>query len=87
MGLDIIEVNIFVSPFEIMNDSLISELFLNNEDILEEVYDSLLNVKVIKLSYHSLLIFQVFLICVNQSVSFINNSPYVIENASISTSL
>lgn len=33
----IVEVNVFVSPLEVVNDTFICQLLLQNEDILEEV--------------------------------------------------
>jgi len=52
----IVEMNIFVSPLEVMNDSFISEFLLDNEDILEKIDDPLLYIEMIEFGYHRLLI-------------------------------
>jgi len=66
-------VDVFVTPLEVMDDALVSELLLNNEDVLEEVNDSLFDVEMVELSDHSLLVLKVFLVGVNQSVPLINH--------------
>ena len=65
--------DVLVTPLEVMDDALISELLLNNEDVLEEVNDSLFDVEMVELSDHSLLVLKVFLVGVNQSVPLINH--------------
>ena len=55
-----------------MNYSFVGELLFNNEDILEEIGNSFINVKVIEFCDHRLLVFQILLVLVNQSVSLIN---------------
>lgn len=81
--MHIIEVNVFVSPLEIVNDTFICKLFLQNKNILEEVKYSFFDVKMIELGNHSLLIFEVFLILINESISLINYAPDVIKYGSI----
>ena len=49
--------NVLISPLKVVNDALVSKLFLQDKYILEEVKDPLLNVKMIELGDHSLLIF------------------------------
>jgi len=53
---DIVEMDIFIAPFEVVDDAFVCQFFLNNEDVLEEVDYPLVNVEMIKLSYHSLLV-------------------------------
>ena len=64
VGLNIVEMNIFITPFKVMNYSLISQFFLNYENILEKINYSFFDVKVIEFCYHSFLIFQIGLILV-----------------------
>jgi hypothetical protein len=64
-GMNIIEVNVLVSPLKVMNDSFIREFFLEDKNILKEFQDPLLYIKVIEFSDHSLLIFKVSLILVD----------------------
>lgn len=78
-GMNIIEVNVLVSPLKVMNDSFIREFFLENENILKEFQDPLLYIKVIEFSDHSLLIFKVSLILVDQRIPLIDDTAYVIE--------
>jgi len=82
----IIKVDIFVTPFKIMNDTLISQLFFKDEDVLKEVQNSFFDVKMIKFSYHSLLIFKISLVLIYQCVSFINYTSDIIENRGVSIS-
>ena len=65
VGDDIVEVDIFVAPFEVVDDALVSQLLLHDENVLEEVNDSLIDVKMVELSYHSLLILQITLVLVD----------------------
>ena len=48
--------DVFVAPLEVVDNSFIGQLFLHNEDVLEKVDDSLIDVEVIKLGYHGLLV-------------------------------
>ena len=57
VGYDIVEVYIFVTPFKIMNNALVCQLFLHYEKVLEKFSDSFVDVKVIELCNHSFLIF------------------------------
>ena len=77
--VNIIEVNVFVAPLKVVNYTLVSQFLLQNENVLEEVQDSLLNVEVIEFSNHSLLVFQISLVLINQSISLINHTSNVIE--------
>lgn len=56
VSCDIVEMNIFVAPFEVMDYPFIRQLFLDDENILKEVYNPLLDIKVIKLCDHGLLV-------------------------------
>jgi len=61
----IVEVNILVAPFEVMDDTLVCQFLLDNEYVLEEVNDSLVDIEVVELCYHRLLIFEVPFVSVN----------------------
>ena len=77
--MNIVEVDVLVSPLEVMNYSFVSEFFLEDEYVLKEFQDSFLDIKVIKFSNHSLLIFKVSLILVNQSIPLIDYTANVVE--------
>jgi hypothetical protein len=77
--------NVFVTPFEIVDNTLVRQLFLQNENVLEKVYYSFLDIEMIEFCYHSLLILQVFLILVNERISLINDLSDVIKYCSITT--
>ena len=62
---DIVEVNVLVAPFKVVDDALVGQLFLHDENVLEEINDSFVYVKVIELRNHRLLILEIPLICVN----------------------
>lgn len=72
--------DIFVSPLKVVNNSLISELLLENENILEEIQNALFYIKMIEFSNHGLLIFKIPLVLVDQGISLIDNTSDVIEN-------
>lgn len=44
----IVKMNVFVSPFKVMNDSSISKLFLHNEKTLKELNDVFFDVYMAK---------------------------------------
>ena len=77
--VNIIEVNVFVAPLKVVNYTLVSQFLLQNENVLEEVQDALLNVEVIEFSNHSLLVLQISLVLIDQSISLINHTSNVIE--------
>lgn len=52
----IVEVDVFVAPLEVVDDSFVGKLLLQNENVLEEIEDALLDIKVVEFCYHSLLI-------------------------------
>ena len=53
----IVKVNIFVTPFKVMNNALVCQFFLHYEKVLEEFNDPFVDIKVIELCNHSFLIF------------------------------
>ena len=75
--------DVFVTPLKVVNDPLVRQLFLDNEDVLEELDDALLDVKVIKLCNHGLLVFEVLFVLVNQRISLINDVSDVVEDRAI----
>lgn len=79
MRNDIVEVNILVSPFKIMDDALVRQLFLYDKDVLEEIDYALIDVEMVELCDHSLLILEVSLIGVNEGISFVNHTSNVVE--------
>ena len=72
--------DVLVSPLKVVNDPLVSEFLFKDEDVLEEFQDSLFNIKVIKFSDHSLLVFEIPLILVYQSIPLVNDTADIIEN-------
>ena len=77
--MNIIEVNVLVSPLKVMNNPFVSEFFLEDENVLKEFQNSFLYIKVIKFSDHSLLVFKISLILVDQSIPLVNNTANVVE--------
>lgn len=80
---DVVEVNVFVTPFEVVDDALVRQLLLHDENILEEVDDALLNIKMVKLCNHGLLVFQVALIRVNKSIPLVDHVSNVVKNGAV----
>lgn len=87
MGDDIIEMNVLVAPLEVVDYSFVGQLLLNNKNVLEEVDDPLVDVKVVELSNHSLLILEVSFVRVNQGVAFVNDGADIVKNLGVSLSL
>ena len=54
---DIVEVNVLIAPFKVVDNALVCQFLLNDEQVLEEVDDPLVYVKVIKLGNHCFLVF------------------------------
>ena len=84
---NIVKVDILVSPFKVMDDAFVRQLFLHDEDVLEKVNDAFVDIKVIKLSNHGLLVFQVTFVSVDQGISFVDDTPDVVECLRVSISL
>lgn len=76
---DIVEMNVLVSPLEVVDDSPVRQLLLDYEQALEELNDMLLDVYMIVLSDHGLLILQIGLILLDKSLSIINDVPDLFE--------
>ena len=70
-----------------MDDSLVSKLLLYNEKVLEEVYDALIDIEVIEFGNHCLLVLQILLVLVAESISFINDASNIVKDLCISMSL
>ena len=79
----IIEMDVLVSPLEIMNNSLVGQLLLHNEYGLKEVNNPLLNVKMIEFRYHCLLIFKISFILINKCISFVDYVSDIIKDSTI----
>lgn len=63
-----------------MNNSFVSQLFLDNEQVLKEVNDAFIDVEVVKLSYHGLLIFKVLFVSVDKGISLVDDGSNIIEH-------
>ena len=84
---NIVKVDILVSPFEVMDDAFVCQLFLHDEDVLEKVNDALVDIKVVEFSNHGLLVFQVTFVLVDKGVPFVDDTPDVIECLRVRISL
>ena len=76
----IVKMNIFVTPFEVVDDAFVSQLLLDDKDILEEIIDALIDVKMIELCNHGLLIFQVTFIGVNECITLVNDASEIFKS-------
>ena len=57
MSRHIVEMDVLITPLEIVNYSLVRQFFLYYKDVLKEVDDPLFYVKMIEFSYHCFLVF------------------------------
>lgn len=83
----VIEMDVLVPPLEVVDDSLVGELLLDDEEILKEVDDSFIDIEVIKLGNHRLLVLKIFLKLVNESVAFIDHASDVVKDLGVSVFL
>ena len=63
--------NILIAPLEVVNDSFVSQLPLDNENILKELDNSFIDIKMVKFSNHCFLVFKILLVRIDKCVSFI----------------
>lgn len=87
MSCDIIKVYVLIAPLKVMDDSLISELLLHNENVLEEVDNSLLDIKMVEFCDHGFLILQISLVYINQGIPFIYDITNIVKNSSIGANI
>tara|TARA_B110000305_G_C18982320_1_gene422189 strand:- start:169 stop:414 length:246 start_codon:yes stop_codon:yes gene_type:complete len=53
---NVVEMDVFVAPLKVMNNTLIRQLLLHNKDVLKKVNNSFFYVKMIELRNHRFLI-------------------------------
>ena len=80
---NIVKVDVLITPLEVVDDALVRQLLLHDENVLEEVDDPLLDIKMIKLGNHRLLIFQIALVLIDQRISLIDHVPDIVKNGRI----
>jgi hypothetical protein len=71
--LNIIKMDVFIAPFEVVDNPLVCQLFFHYEQILEKFDDSLIYIEMVKLGYHRLLILEILFIAVDQGIPLINH--------------
>ena len=71
--------NIFVTPFKVMNDSFVSKFLFNNEDVLKEFDNPFIDVKMIEFSNHCFLVLKIHFVFVSECIAFVNNVSNVIK--------
>lgn len=79
----IVEMYVFVSPLEVVDDALVCQFLLNDKQILKKVDNPLVDVKVIEFSNHSLLVLKILVKRVNQRITFINDTSDVVKDLSV----
>ena len=57
MSRHIVEMDVLIAPFEIVNYSLVRQFLFDYKDVLKEINDPLFYVKMIEFGYHCFLIF------------------------------
>lgn len=73
MRLYIVEVDVLVAPFEVVDDTFVSQFLFHYENVLKEIYYSFFDIKVIELCNHGLLVLQVLLVRIHQGISLVNH--------------
>lgn len=79
----VVEMDVLVTPLEVVDDSFVSKFLFDDEQILEEVDNSFIDVEVVKLGNHSLLVLEVLLKLVNKCVALVNHAANVVKNLGI----
>ena len=79
----IVEMYVFVSPLEVVDDALVCQFLLNDKQILKKVDNPLVDVKVIEFSNHSLLVLKILVKRVNQRITFIDDTSDVVKDLSV----
>lgn len=79
----VVEMDVFVSPFKIMYDPFVGQLLLHNENGLEEVNYSFLDVEVIEFGNHCLLVFEVSFVLIDKRISFVDYVSDVIKDSTV----
>ena len=64
---------ILIAPLEVVNDSFVSQLPFDNENILKELNNSLIDVEMVKFSDHCFLVFKILFVRIYKCVSLIYN--------------
>jgi len=77
--------NVLVAPLKVVNYPFIGQLFLDNEDALKEVNDTLLDVEVIEFRDHGFLILEVALILVYQGVPLVDDVSNIVKHRAVCT--
>lgn len=80
---DVVEVNILVAPLEVVDDALVGEFLLHDEEVLEKLDNSLVDIEVVELGNHGLLVLQVLLIRVDQRIPLIDDATDVVEHLGV----
>ena len=75
--------NIIGAPLEVMDDALVRQFLLDDKNVLEKVNDSFFDIEMVELGDHSLLIFQVSLILINERISLVNDISNIVEHGAI----
>ena len=83
MSRHIVEVDVLIAPFEIVNYSLVRQFLLYYKDVLKEVNDPLFYVKMIEFSYHCFLVFKISFVLVNKGITFINYVSNVVKDGAV----
>jgi hypothetical protein len=66
-----------------MDNPLVRQLLLDNEDVLEEINDTLFDVKMVELSDHCLLVFQVPLVLVDECIPFVDHVSDIVKHRAV----
>ena len=83
VGSHIVEMDVLVTPLKVVDYPLVSQLLFYDENVLEKIDYSLLDVEMVKLGDHGFLVFQVSFVLVDQCISFIYHVSNVVEYCAV----
>ncbi len=83
----VVKVDVLVAPLKVMDDPLVSELLLEDEDVLEKLNDAFLDVEVVELGDHRLLLLEIASVLRDHRVPFVDDHPDVVENSDVARRL
>lgn len=79
--------DVLVAPLKVMDNPLISQLLLDDEDVLEKLNNSLFDIEVVEFGNHSLLVLQVPFVLINQSISLIDYISDIVKYCAVSAKI
>lgn len=83
----IVEMDVLVAPLEVVDNPFVRQFLLHDEDVLEEINYSLLDVEVVKLRNHCFLVFQIAFVLIDQGIPLVDHVSDVVKHRTVVASI